>query len=435
MSESGWKVLVLGKGAREHALAARLAASEKVAEVVVAPGNAGTAVEFRNATIANPDDPALVVALAKEEQPDLVVIGPEAPLVNGVADALREAGFAVFGPSRRGAALEGSKVFFKQFAARHNVPTAPFEVFTDPAKAHEFVRNAHRPLVVKADGLCAGKGVVVAMDEDEAHQAIDRMLVDRVFGNAGAVILIEDLVPGNEISVHFLTDSRGYVLLPAAQDHKRLLDGDRGPNTGGMGAYCPAAIVDDALHDMIVERVVEKTILGFHADGIDFRGVVFAGLMITPNGEPVVLEYNVRFGDPETTVLAATVNEDLAVLLMDTAKGTLKEARDAMVDGHAVAVVLASSGYPDSPRTGDVISGIESAHEIETAYVLHAGTKASDKGVVTAGGRVLTVTATGDSLDLALSRAYAACEKISFDGAHYRRDIAARRFAQIKRDS
>lgn len=419
------RILVLGSGAREHALATRLAASPGV-DVVVAPGNGGTARELESVAIASLEDPAAVVALAREQAAELVVVGPEAPLVAGVADALRAAGFAVFGPGKEGARLEGSKAFFKEFASRHGLPTAPYAIFTDAAAAHAYVDAAGRGLVVKADGLCAGKGVVVAHDPREAHEAIDRMLVQGGFGDAGRTIVIEDLVPGEEASVHFVTDGRGYLVLPAAQDHKRVGDGDTGPNTGGMGAYAPAPVVTEALAKRIVDEIVRPTIHGLADDGLAFRGVLFAGLMITPDGKPVLLEYNVRFGDPETEVLMAVLDEDVPALLRDVANGELAAAGFADTHGHACAVVMASEGYPAAPRTGDAIEGLDAAAEVHGVYVLHAGTRRDGDRLVTSGGRVLAVTASAPSLKEAVDHAYEACAHVRFRGAHYRRDIAHR---------
>jgi phosphoribosylamine--glycine ligase len=416
------RVLVLGSGAREHALATRLAASEKVGEVIVAPGNGGTEREHTNAAIASLEDPVAVVALAKEHAPDLVVIGPEAPLVAGVANALREAGFAVFGPGRDGARLEGSKSFFKMFATRHHLPTADFELFTDPKAAHAYVDASTKKLVVKADGLCAGKGVVVAADKAEAHQAIEDMLVARVFGQAGACIVIEEQLAGEEASVHFLTDGRGYLVLPAAQDHKRIFDGDKGPNTGGMGAYAPAALVTEAIAEKIRTRIVEPTVHGLATDGVDFR-------------EPMLLEYNVRFGDPETEVLMAVLDEDVPHLLMSVAKGELREAGAAKADGFAAAVVMAAASYPGKPRVGDAISGLEEASRVDGVFVLHAGTKRSGDRVETNGGRVLAVTAHDESLERAIGNAYEAVGKIAFEGAQWRRDIGKREMERRRRNA
>jgi phosphoribosylamine---glycine ligase len=420
---AGMRVLLVGSGAREHALGTRLRASEHVDEVIVAPGNGGTERELRNAPLASLGDVAAIVNLAREERPDLIVIGPEAPLVAGAADALREAGFQVFGPGRLGAQLEGSKAFFKAFALRHGIPTAACEMFTDAGAAHAYIDAAGRPLVVKADGLCAGKGVVVARTAEQAHAAVDAMLVERVFGAAGAVILVEELIEGSEASVHFLTDGKGYLVLPAAQDHKRLLDGDAGPNTGGMGAYAPAPLVDEAMARRIEEQVVRPTLRGLHADGIPFRGVLFAGMMITPSGDPYVLEYNTRFGDPETEVLMAVLDEDVPALLTAVAAGRLERAGAADADGAAACVVLAAEGYPGKPRAGDEITGLDEAGHIDGVYVLHAGTTREAGRVVTSGGRVLCVTAHAPTLADAVARAYEGCARIGFDGMQLRRDI------------
>ena len=426
MTASSMRVLVIGSGAREHALGTRLATSERVAEVIVAPGNGGTRRELGWAPLAGADDPAAVVALARELEVDLVVFGPEASLVHGAADAVRDAGILAFGPGAAGARLEGSKAFFKDFAVRHGLPTAPFRVFTDAAEAHRYVDERGGPLVVKADGLCAGKGVVVAQTPADAHEAVAQLMERRVFGEAGATVVIEDVIEGSEASVHVITDGRGYLVLPAVQDHKRLLDGDRGPNTGGMGAYGPAPLLDEAGMARVVERIVEPTLLGLHRDEIPYRGVLFFGLMVTPSGDPMLLEINARFGDPETAVLVALIDEDLAALLHQAASGSLARVGEARVHGHAAAVVLASEGYPSSPRKGQPIAGLEEAAEVELTYVLHAGTEERDGALVTAGGRVLCVTSQGDTLGEALGRAYEACGRVHFVGMQFRRDIGHR---------
>jgi phosphoribosylamine---glycine ligase len=426
MSDSRLRILVLGSGAREHALGTRLAASARVREVLVAPGNGGTERELENRPLSSLDDPAAIVSLAREVSPDLVVIGPEAPLVHGAADALRESGFLVFGPGKKGAQLEGSKAFFKEFAQRHGLPTARFAVFTDAREAHAYVDRCDHDLVVKADGLCAGKGVVVAADKTEAHAAIDDMLGQRVFGDAGGTIVLEEQLRGEEASVHILTDGKGFVVLPAAQDHKRIFDGDRGPNTGGMGAYAPAPVVSDAVQRKVIDRIVKPTVRGLFEDGIDYRGVLFAGLMISSEGEPMILEYNARFGDPETEVLMAVIEDDVLELLLATARGEIGRATTASADGHAVAVVHAAAGYPQRPRTGDVITGLERANEVDGVYVLHAGTRREGDAIVSAGGRVLAVTAHAATLEEAVQRAYEASDAITFDGRQMRRDIAHR---------
>lgn len=422
---NGATVLVLGSGGREHALARRLVASPNVARVVVAPGNGGIVegddrLSKRAVDLA---DIAGVVALAKDVGAWLVVVGPEAPLVAGVADALDAAGIAVFGPSKEAARLEASKVFIKTFAVAAGIPTAKHDVATDLASAERIIRERGAPIVVKADGLCAGKGVVVASRVEEAIAAARAMLVDRVFGDAGASIVIEDAIPGREVSVHAICDGERFLRLPPARDHKRVFDGDRGPNTGGMGAICPAKDVDDALLARIDREILEPTLRGMKARGTPFRGVLFAGIMITPDGAPMLLEHNVRFGDPECEALMELVEGDVAGLLASAAKGAL-DVHCATVDADrsSVVVVLAAEGYPEKPITGAAITGVESA-EATGAKVHHAGTKRAGDALVVSGGRVIAVTASDHDPEVARTRAYAAAEAIQFSGKHFRRDI------------
>jgi phosphoribosylamine---glycine ligase len=421
------RALVVGSGAREHALAGALA--QAGAEVLVAPGNAGTAQSFRNAPV-KVDDVAGLVALARAEAVGLVVVGPELPLTLGLTDAMQEAGIAVFGPSKAAAQLEGSKAFMKRFLARRRIPTAAFEVFDDADRAEAYVRAAARPLVVKADGLCAGKGVVVAQSTDEALAAVRTMMRDRAFGQAGATVVIEELLPGDEASFHVVTDGTRAVALPAAQDHKRVHDGDSGPNTGGMGAYAPAPVVTPELAARVMREVVEPTLQGMAAEGTPFRGVLFVGLMIDA-GEPRVLEFNVRFGDPETSVLVPMMDTDWYALLDGAARGDLSGAHATVRPGAALSVVMAAHGYPGPPRGGDLIRGLATPPP-EGAYVLHAGTApaaGAAGGIVTAGGRVLVVGARGETLAAARDRAYAAVRAISWDGEHHRTDIGHRALA------
>jgi len=415
------RVLVVGSGAREHALASALAANG--AEVLIAPGNAGTGGVGRNVAVAI-DDISGIVELATREQVTLVVIGPELPLTLGVIDALEARGVPAFGPSRAAARLEGSKAFMKRFLARHRIPTAAFEVFDDPARAIAYVRDARRPLVVKADGLAAGKGVVVAATTDEAIEAIDRMMCRHEFGVAGNVIVIEELLTGEEASFHVVCDGSRCVALAPAQDHKRVGDGDSGPNTGGMGAYAPAPVVSRAVHERVMRTIVEPTLAGMALEGAPFRGVLFAGLMID-RGDPKLLEYNVRFGDPETAVLVPTYGGDWFSLLDGAARGDLSGVEAPRTDGAAVCVVMAAAGYPAKPRIGDVIAGLDRVSS--DAFVFHAGTVRRDDGaVVTAGGRVLCVGGRSDSLEGAVRAAYDAVACIHFDGEHHRSDIAHR---------
>ena len=413
----------MGSGAREHALATALSAHD----LVIAPGNGGTARLGRNVDVAVTDVAGLV-ALAERERVSLVVIGPEAPLTLGLVDALTERSIPAFGPSRIAAQLEGSKAFMKEFLRRHQIPTAEFVVFTDADEAKAHVRAAGRPLVVKADGLCAGKGVVVASSTDEALDAIERMMVAREFGAAGSTVVIEELLRGDEASFHVVCDGTRGVALVAAQDHKRVFDGDKGPNTGGMGAYAPAPIVTASVHEEVMRTVVEPTLRGMAAEGMPFRGVLFVGLMIE-RGTPRVLEFNVRFGDPETTVLVPMLDGDWLELLEGSARGDLSHFTAGTKAGAALAVVMAAEHYPAKPTTGDRIEGLDLPVP-DGAFVLHAGTRAEGDAVVTSGGRVLTVGAHGASLEAARSVAYEAVSRITWRGEHHRTDIGHRALAR-----
>ncbi len=410
------RILLVGGGAREHALATALRGHD----LVIAPGNAGTALLGRNVAVSA-SDVAGIVALAERERVDLVVIGPEAPLTLGLVDALVAKGIPAFGPSRAAARLEGSKAFMKEFLRRHDIPTAAFVVMDDAEKAKAHVRAAGRPLVVKADGLCAGKGVVVASSADEAILAIDRMMVARELGDAGKTVVIEEILPGEEASFHVVCDGARAIALVPAQDHKRVFDGDRGPNTGGMGAYAPAPVVTRAVHDEVMRVVVEPTLRGMASEGAPFRGVLFVGLMIEA-GRPRVLEFNVRFGDPETTVLVPMLDGDWLELLEGSAHGDLSNVKVGTKAGAALAVVMAAENYPAKPTTGDAISGLDAGLR-EGAFVFHAGTENKGDSVVTSGGRVLTVGAYGASFRAARDLAYETVARISWRGEHHRSDI------------
>jgi phosphoribosylamine--glycine ligase len=419
------KVLVVGSGAREHALAWRISESPLVSEVLCAPGNAGTSAVATNVAVDVGDVRGLV-ALAKKHKVGLVVVGPEAPLVAGLVDALEAAGIPAFGPSRDAAELEGSKVLSKELMAKYGVPTAAFRVFDDPDAATAYVRECARPLVVKADGLAGGKGVVVAGDADEAVAAIDAMMRERVFGDAGRRVVIEEVLRGEEVSYHVVSDGLRYVALAAAQDHKRLGDGDTGPNTGGMGAYSPPPIVTPEVEQKILARVIEPMLAGLREERRTFRGALFAGVMIV-DGEPWTLEYNVRFGDPECEALMARFDGDLVPLLLGSANKDLSGVTPRFGAGASLCVVLAAAGYPVRVRSGDLITGLDRvATEAPGARVFHAGTKRDGDELHTNGGRVLTVCAAGATLDDAAELAYRAADVIAFDGKQVRRDIGFR---------
>ena len=411
--------MIVGSGAREHALATALASCE----LVIAPGNGGTASLGKNVDVSATDVPALV-ALAEAERVDLVIVGPEAPLTLGLVDALAEKGIAAFGPTRAAARLEGSKAFMKEFLRRHAIPTADFVVFTDAPAARAYVSAAKRPLVVKADGLAAGKGVVVAQTTQEALAAVEDMMTARTFGEAGATIVIEEILPGEEASFHVVCDGTRGVALVSAQDHKRIFDGDEGPNTGGMGAYAPAAVVTAEVHEQVMREVVAPTLAGMEAEGAPFRGVLFVGLMID-GGKARVLEFNVRFGDPETTVLVPMLDGDWLALLDGAARGDLSRAAAGTKKGAALAVVMAAEGYPKKPFIGDRIEGLD-APVAEGSFVLHAGTKRDGDHILTAGGRVLTVGAHASSFAAAREAAYAAVAQIHWRGEQHRSDIGHR---------
>ena len=434
------KILVIGSGGREHALAWKLAQSPRVAEVIVAPGNAGTATEAkcRNAAV-KATDLAGLLALAQREGVALTVVGPEGPLVAGVVDRFRAAGLRIFGPTAAAARLEGSKAFAKDFLARHGIPTAFYAVHTDVDAALAYVRAASiksggAPIVIKADGLAAGKGVIVAMTLAEAEAAVRDMLSGNAFGDAGARVVIEEFLDGEEASFISMVDGRSALPLATSQDHKRVGDGDTGPNTGGMGAYSPAPVVTPELHARIMRAVVEPTVAGMATDGVPFTGFLYAGLMIDASGAPKVIEFNARFGDPETQPILMRLASDLVDLLEAGIDGRLDAVAAQWDPRAAVGVVMASRPYPEAPVTGEVISGLDAVPAQAKAF--HAGTALDAQGrVIASGGRVLCVTALGNSVAQAQQRAYAGVDAIHWSSEFHRRDIGWRALARERGES
>lgn len=424
-------VLVIGGGGREHALAWKAAQSDAVQTVFVAPGNAGTATEagIENVAIAADDIDGLL-AFAQEKQIGLTIVGPEAPLVLGVVDKFTAAGLSIFGPTQAAAQLEGSKAFSKDFLARHNIPTAAYGTFTDIAAAKEYVRQQGTPIVIKADGLAAGKGVIIAENESDAFAAIDDMLAGNRFGEAGSRVVIEEFLVGEEASFIVMVDGKTALPFASSQDHKARDNGDKGPNTGGMGAYSPAPVVTPEVHDWVMQYVIKPTVEGMAAEGHPYTGFLYAGLMVAPDGTSKVLEFNCRFGDPETQPIMMRLRSDLVELCKSACAGDLAGKNIDFDPRATVGVVMAAGGYPDNYAKGDVIKGIKAA-EANGAKVFHAGTKYNDKNeLVTSGGRVLCVTAIGDSVTDAQQQAYAALGKISWSNAYFRTDIAHRAIAR-----
>ncbi|MDS1142051.1 phosphoribosylamine--glycine ligase [Pusillimonas sp. SM2304] len=421
------KLLVIGGGGREHALAWRLAQSPRIQTVYVAPGNGGTALasNMKNVPISAIDD---LIAFAKQEKIAYTVVGPEAPLAAGVVDAFRAAGLKIFGPTQQAAQLESSKDYAKAFMVRHHIPTAAYQTFTDPAQAKDYITQQGAPIVVKADGLAAGKGVVVAMDQAEAHGAIDMMLGDGSFGAAGARVVVEEYLSGEEASFIVMCDGQHVLALATSQDHKRLKDQDQGPNTGGMGAYSPAPVITPALHNRIMREVINPTLSGMAKDGIPYTGFLYAGLMIGSGPDATrslkVLEFNCRMGDPETQPIMMRIKNDLTGVFELAVNGRLDQASIDWDRRTALGVVLAAKDYPGTPRTGDVISSLP--EDTQECVVFHAGTTLDDGVLKTSGGRVLCVTVLADSVKRAQATAYAAIAQTHFDGQQYRRDIGWR---------
>jgi len=422
-------LLVIGSGGREHAIAWRLAQSKRIARVYVAPGNAGTAREDGLFNVPVTTIPELI-EFAKKEAVGLTVVGPEAPLAEGIVDAFRAAGLRIFGPTQRAARLESSKDFAKSFMIAHGIPTAAHGTFIDPAQARAYIDAQGAPIVVKADGLAAGKGVVVAMTAEEAHAAVEAMLVGNRMGGAGARVVIEEFLQGEEASFIVMVDGRHVLPLASSQDHKRLLDGDKGPNTGGMGAYSPAPVLTPALHARAMREVIQPVVNGMEAAGEPYTGFLYAGLMIAPGGQLKVLEFNCRLGDPETQPILLRLKSDLFTLVEHAVNGQLNRVEAEWDRRVALGVVLAAHGYPDNPRKGDEITGIPRAEA--DLHVFHAGTALQDGKVVTNGGRVLCVTALGDTVRVAQQRAYEVAEQIQFAGKQMRRDIGHRAISAKK---
>jgi phosphoribosylamine--glycine ligase len=419
------RILVVGSGGREHALCWKISASPLCDKLYCAPGNAGIASEAECVAIGAEDIDG-ITAFAKKAAIDFVVVGPEGPLVKGLADRLEAEGIATFGPSAAAAALEGSKGFMKDIAAKYQIPTARYARFTDPVQAKAFAKSFTPPIVLKADGLASGKGVIICKSLAEAEAEIDAMLKDRKFGNASAEIVVEEFLEGEELSFFALVDGTHALPLVSAQDHKRVGDGDTGPNTGGMGAYSPAPVATKAVEAAIMERIIRPTVAGMAAEGKPFKGVLFAGIMVTKDG-PKLIEFNVRFGDPETQVIMLRMKSDLLPALMAARDGSLQTFDLRWFDETALVVVMAAEGYPDKPRTGTVIGNLDSAAKVEGVTVFHAGTKRNAQGAIeAAGGRVLGIASTATSFEEARARAYRAVDAIDWPGGFCRRDIGWR---------
>ena len=427
------KVLIIGSGGREHALAWKAAQSPLVTQVFVAPGNAGTALEnnIKNIDIGAEDIPTLL-DFAKSHQIELTIVGPEAALVAGIVDVFSENGLKIFGPDKAAAQLEGSKAFTKNFLERHNIPTAFYGNFTEIEPAIKYIEEKGAPIVIKADGLAAGKGVILAQTNDEAIAAVKDMLAGNKFGDAGARVVIEEFLYGEEASFICMVDGKNVLPMASSQDHKARDDGDKGPNTGGMGAYSPAPVVTAEMHDRIMQMVIEPTVKGMADEGNSFSGFLYAGVMINEEGIPKVLEYNVRFGDPETQPIMMRLKSDLVQHCLDAIDGKLDSAETQWDERTAIGIVLAAGGYPDSYEKGDVISGLENT-ETESTKVFHAGTAEKDGKVVTNGGRVLCAVALGDSVTEAQRVAYQLVDKISWKDVYFRRDIGYRAVAREAR--
>ncbi|MBF0104276.1 MAG: phosphoribosylamine--glycine ligase [Deltaproteobacteria bacterium] len=416
-------VLIIGSGGREHAMVKKTAESPRVKELYCAPGNPGMAGVCTCVDIKQ-DDIEGLARFAKAQAIDLTIVGPELPLTLGIVDVFKEKGLLIFGPDRRASILEGSKIFTKEFSKKYSIPTAAFETFDDAARAVAFLDSLKKyPVVIKADGLASGKGVIIAKDHDEAVSAVRDMMIDKNFGTAGQKILIEDYINGHEASFIVVSDGKHFSEFSSSQDHKRLLDNDLGPNTGGMGAFAPATLVTPRLREKIINTIIRPTLTGMEKEGRPYTGFLYAGVMVDEGGEPLLLEYNCRLGDPEAEVILPLLKSDFIDFVMHSLDGTLKQYQPAFHEGSAVCVVLASQGYPAAYQTGFEISGLDSVTDPD-CFVFHAGTATRNGRYITNGGRVLTVTARGDDLCAAVKRVYQNTEKIYWQGVHYRRDIA-----------
>ncbi|MBI4687668.1 MAG: phosphoribosylamine--glycine ligase [Nitrospirae bacterium] len=416
------KVLVIGGGGREHALVWKLSRSPRVDKIFCAPGNAGIS-EIAECIDIKADDIGALLNFARYEWIDLTVVGPEAPLTMGIVDAFKREGLRIFGPDASGARLEGSKVFAKDFMLRYGLPTAEYKTFTSYLHAEEYVRLKGAPIVIKADGLAAGKGVFIAESHDEAIDALKKIMKEKAFGDAGSRVIVEQCLRGEEASFMALTDGDTIIPLATSQDHKRIFDNDKGPNTGGMGAYSPAPVITHETADVVMKTVMNPLLKGLKREGIDYKGVIYAGLMIC-DGKPYVLEFNCRFGDPETQPVLMRLESDLFDAMKATAEGRLKDINISWKDEASVCVVISAKGYPDSYEKGKVITGLDTLKDEDNVVVFHAGTSINNDNIVTSGGRVLGVTAIGKDIKDAKENAYKAIDKIHFDGMHYRKDIS-----------
>lgn len=420
------KVLIIGSGGREHALAWKVKQSEQVRQIFLAPGNGGTTTLAKNVPI-NVKDIKKLADFANQNEIDLTIVGPEVPLVTGVVDEFKKRNLRIFGPSQNAALLEGSKVFAKELMAKYDIPTASFKIFDNSDKAIKFVERKNCPLVIKADGLAKGKGVIVCDNKGQAKQAIKEIMIKKKFGDAGKKVIIEEKLIGQEASIIALSDGENVLALTPSQDHKQIYDGDKGPNTGGMGAYSPAPVVDREIFNYCVDRIIKRTVLGMKKEGTPYRGVLYAGIMITEDG-PKTLEFNVRFGDPETQAILPRMKSDLVDLILGTLEGNLADKKIEWSDKTCVCVVMASGGYPGSYEKGKEISGIKEAESLDDIVVFHAGTKKEGQKILTNGGRVLGITGLDKGIKGAIKRTYKAVKIISFDNMYYRKDIGFKAF-------